>query len=224
MPTWTKHMRSLLNGIVLFTLASVPGFSSVVLFQGTFAADDQVQLFSITANTSELITVQTYGYAGGTVNSTTVPAGGFAPAAFLFDGLGDVSTLNNGTCSQVGTDPTTGNCDDLYFQDTLGPGTYTLALAVDDNRPVDTSVSDGFIQDGNPGFTCSENGGSGEFCDVTAAFPLDNMRTGNFAISIGGADSVLELGTTTPEPGSIVLLLGGGALMALRRPRRSRNT
>jgi len=217
-------MRRLFRGILLFAVASVPGFSSTVLFQGTFAADDQVQLFSITANASELITIQTYSYAGGTAGSTVVPAGGFAPTAFLFDGLGDVSTLSNGSCAQVGTDPTTGNCDDLYFQDTLGPGTYTLALAVDDNRPVDTSVSDGFIQDGNPGFTCSENGGSGEFCDVTAAFPSDNTRTGNFAISIAGADAVTGPGTTTPEPGSIVLLLGGGVLMALWRPRRSRTT
>jgi hypothetical protein len=203
-------MRRLVNGILLFSLAGPPGFAATVLFQGSFAADDQVALFYITANTSEAITIQTDSYAGGTVNSTIIPAGGFAPTAFLFDNLGDVLTLTNGSCGQVGADPTTGNCDDLYFQDTLGPGTFTLALAVLNNTPVGTSVADGFVEDGDPGFTCVAAGTSGSFCDLTTA--LGTSRTGNFAVAITGADSV-----TTPEPGSMLLLLAGGALIALLR-------
>jgi hypothetical protein len=113
-----------------------------------------------------------------------------------------------------GQDPTTLNCDDLYFQDTLGPsGTFTLALAVDDNTPVDTSVADGFIQDGNPGFTCQEAGTSGSLCDLTTA--LGTSRTGDYAISITGADSATQLGIR--ESGSMLLLLSSGALIALRR-------
>jgi len=203
-------MSRLLNGILLFSVALTPGFSATVLFQGAFAADDQVAIFNITANTSETITIQTDSYAGGTVDSTIIPAGGFAPTAFLFDNLGDVLTLTNGTCSQVGTDPTTGNCDDLYFQDTLGPGTFTLALAVYNNTPVGNFATDGFVEDGNPGFTCTEAGTSGSFCDLTTA--LGTTRTGNYAIAITGADSV-----TTPEPGSMLLLFAGGALIALLR-------
>jgi hypothetical protein len=214
-------MGRLVRGLLFFGLAA-PGLATA-LFQGTFGADDQVQLFNITVLESETVTFQTYGYAGGTVDSTVIPGGGFAPTAFLFDNLGDVTQLFNGTCSQVGTDSTTESCDDLYFVDEdVAPGAYTLALAVDDNRPVDTSVADGFVQNGNPGFTCTENGGSGEFCDVTAAFPTDNMRTGNFAISVTGADSVSESGV--PEPGSMLLLLAGGGFTALLRRRSiSRN-
>jgi hypothetical protein len=204
-------MSRLVNGILLFSVALAPGFASTILFQGTFAMDDQVALFSITANTSETITIQTDSYAGGTVNSTIIPAGGFAPTAFLFDNLGDVLTLTNGTCGQVGTDPVTGNCDDLYFQDTLGPGTFTLALAVLNNNPVGMFASDGFVEDGDPGFTCQEAGTSGSFCDLTTA--LGTSRTGSYAISISGADSVVNL----PEPGSLLLLLAGGALAALLR-------
>jgi hypothetical protein len=211
-------MKKLLNGTLLFNLAIVTGFASPLpLYQGTFAADDQVALFNITANASETITVETYSYAGGTVNSTIIPAGGFAPAAFLFDNVGDVLTLTNGNCSQVERDPTTGNCNDLYFQDTLAPGTYTLALAVYSNTPVDTSVADGFVEDGDPGFTCQEAGTSGSFCDLTTA--LGTSRTGDYAISVAGADSVMQLGV--PEPGSILLLLAGGALTALLRRRSS---
>src|SRR5580704_5136907 len=153
-------MGRLVNGVLLFGLTVEAGFASTVLFQGTFATDDQVALFNITANTSETITIQTDSYAGGTVNSTIIPAGGFAPTAFLFDNLGDVLTLTNGSCGQVGQDPTTGNCDDLYCQDTLGPGTFTLALAVFDNTPVGFFASDGFVDDGDPGFTCQEAGTS----------------------------------------------------------------
>jgi hypothetical protein len=203
-------MGRLVNGVLLLSLGVVPGLASTVLFQGTFAMDDQVALFNITANTSETITIQTDSYAGGTVNSTIIPAGGFAPTAYLFDNLGDVITLTNGTCGQVGKDPTTGNCDDLYFQDTLGPGTFTLALAVYNNTPVGTLATDGFVEDGDPGFTCQEAGTGGSFCDLTTA--LGTTRTGNYAIAITGASSV-----TTPEPGSILLLLAGGALTALLR-------
>jgi hypothetical protein len=178
-------MNRLINRLLLFSPTVGPGLTTS-LFQGTFATDNQVTPFNFTANTSEAIVIETYSYAGGTVNSTVIPAGGFAPSAFLFDNLGNVLTLTNGTCGQVEQDPTTLNCDDLYFQDTLGPGTFTLALAVDDNTPVDTSVADGFIQDGNPGFPCQEAGSSGSFCDLTTA--LGTSRTGDDAISITGAD------------------------------------
>jgi hypothetical protein len=194
-------------------VAVAPGFAATTLFQGVFGSDDQVALFNITANSTETITIQTYSYAGGTVNSTSIPAGGFAPIAFLFDNLGDVLTLNTGDSSQVAQDPITGNYDDLYFQDTLGPGIYTLALAVYDNTPADTSVADGFVEDGDPGFTCQLAGTSGNFCDLTTA--LGTSRTGNYAIAIGGADLVTQLGV--PEPSSMLLLLAGGALAALRR-------
>jgi hypothetical protein len=205
-------MGRLVNGVLLFGLTVEAGFASTVLFQGTFATDNQVALFNITANASETITIQTDSYAGGTVNSTNTSAGGFAPTAFLFDNLGNVLTLTNGTCSQVGKDAVTGNCDDLYFQDTLGPGTFTLALAVYNNSPVGTTVADGFVEDGDPGFTCQEAGTSGSFCDLTTA--LGTTRAGNYAISITGADVVIG-----PEPSSVFLLLGGGALIALLRRR-----
>lgn len=75
--------------------------------------------------------------------------------------------MTSGTRGQVETDPATGSGDNIYFQDTLGPGTYTLAPAVFDNgavdtSAVDTSAGDSLIQDGRPGFTCHEAGASGE--------------------------------------------------------------
>src|ERR1700722_3549777 len=194
-------MKKLLNITALLSLAILMGLANPLsLFQGTFATDDQVALFNITANTSEAITIETYSYASGTVGSTLIPAGGFVPTAFLFDNLGDVQVLTNGTCSPVGQDPATGNCNDLYFQDTLAPGAYTLPLAVVNSSPVDTSVAEGFVEDGDSGFTCLEAGTSGSFCDLTTA--LGTTRTGNYAISVSGTDSVVNL----PDPSSVFLL------------------
>jgi hypothetical protein len=202
-------MRKLAGCLFLFGLAA-PGFADVQIFSGTFGADDQVALFNIVASAPESVTIQTYGYAGGTAGGNTYAAGGFAPAGFLFDNLGDVLVLTAGACGQVGTDPVTGNCDDLSFQNTLGPGTYTLALAVYDNAPVDTEVADGFRQDGNPGFTCAEAGVSGGFCDLTTA--TGTSRTGDYALSITTV-------TAVPEPAISIPLLACGAIIALRRRR-----
>jgi len=206
-------MSKLFNTALLFCVAVAPCFAATILFQGVFASDDQVSLFNITANTSETITIQTYSYGGGTVNSTVIPAGGFAPTAFLFDNLGGAQTLDEGDSSEVAQDPATGNYDDLYFQAAIGPGTYTLALAVYGNSPVDSSVADGFVEDGNPGFACQLAGTSGNFCDLTTA--LGASRTGNYAVGITGADLVTQSGV--PEPSTMLLLLAGGALAMLRR-------
>jgi hypothetical protein len=205
-------MGSLGKGILLFSLAVAPSFADTIFFQGTLAADDQVALFNITFDTSEIVTIETDSYAGGTLDSIDVPAGGFAPAAFLFDNIGGVLTLVAGGPGQVGLDPTTGSRADIFYQDPLGPGTYTLALAVLDNSPAGLLPADGFAQDGNPGFTCASEGVGGSFCDLTDAF--FSSRTGNYAIAITGADSVIG---PVPEPGSILLLLAGGAFIALRR-------
>lgn len=188
---------------------AAPGFANVMIYSGIFGADDQVALIPIVASAPETVTIQTYSYAGGTVGADTFAAGGFAPVGFLFDNIGDVLVLSAGACGQVGSDPVTGNCDDLYFQNILGPGSFTLALAVDDNRPVDTIVADGFVQDGNPGFTCAEAGAGGSFCDLTTA--TGTSRTGAYALSITTS--------AVPEPAGGVFLLTCGALIALRRLR-----
>ena len=202
-------MRILAGWLLFFGLAA-PGFADVAVFSGTFGADDQVALFNIVASAPETVTIQTYGYAGGSAGGNTFLPGGFAPAGFLFDNLGNVLVLSAGACGQVGKDPVTGNCDDLFFQNTLGPGTFTLALAVNDNAPLGTAVADGFRQDGNPGFTCAELGVSGSFCDLTTA--TGTSRTGNYALSITTVAAV-------PEPASGILLLSCGAIIVLRRRR-----
>lgn len=212
-------MRKLLHGFALLTLTAASGVCSTFIFQGTLNTDNQVALFNFTVdNPNTQVTFQSFGYAGGTLGGTTAPAGGFAPNAIVFDSNGaEIISDAGGHCGSTGTDPTTGNCDDPFFVNDFDPGTYTLALAVWDNAPLDGNLADGFVQDLNPGFTCAEFGLSGNFCDVTTA--LGTSRTGDFALSIAGADSAAEIGA--PEPGTLALGFSAAVFGALLRRRKS---
>jgi hypothetical protein len=204
-------MNRLIHVALLLGLAATPSLANVSLYQGVFGADDDVQLFTFQTLTTETVTIQTYGYAGGTVGATVIPAGGFAPSAFLFDSSGnEIGTLPTGTSSQVGQDPVTMNYDDLYYQAPFAAGTYTVALVVYGNTPVGL-LADGFVEDGNPGFTCASFGISGTFCDESTA--LGTSRTGDYAISIAGPDFT----SAVPEPSYRGWLLIGCALLALLR-------
>jgi len=198
-------------------LTVAAGTASPILLQGTFPADDGVALFQFTLSTPGIVTVQSYGYAGGVANATTIPAGGFAPDVTIFSQLGSdfVESIsdNGGHCGITQTDPVTGNCDDPYIQTTFAAGTYYLALSVYDNLPVDGFLADGFKQVGNPGFTCAEGGLSGQFCDVTDA--LFRPRTGNWTFTIDGATTITSV--TTPEPSMEWLIPAAGLLGILWR-------
>lgn len=215
-------MTRLLKLAAVLGLLAAPGFADSVLFQGTFAEDNNVALLPFSITGTDLVTIESYGYAGGTVPSpsTVIPEGGFAPEIFLFDSTGTIEFGSSsggvvgGTCVTA-FDSVTGNCDDPFFQDTLSPGSYTVALVVYDNALAGSDLSDGFTQDGNPGFTCQETGGTGPFCDVTTA--LGTARDGNYALTVSANDLV-----ATPEPASDTLLLVPGILFGATLFRRRR--
>ncbi len=194
---------------VLIAFAAAPVGAGTILYQGTFALDNQVQEFTFTVASTTTVTLETYGYGGGTVGSTTIPAGGFYPTIALFDPSPNYS--NTVSCPSPGTaDPVYG-CYDAYLQQLVTPGTYTVALMVFDNA-ANGDLGSGFANDSNPGFTCAEAGGlSGSFCDLSGA---GESRTGNWALAITGADSTLELGGQTPEPCAVSLAGIGLALAA----------
>ena len=212
-------MRNLYQAVALLALAPLCGFSSDILFQGTFQTDNQVQYFLVTVDASATISIQSFGYAGGTALSTVVPSGGFAPDVTIFSEVGGSFTQilsdNGGNCGVVNTDPNTGNCDDPYISTFLQDATYIVGLSVWDNTPVDGSFDDGYNQANNPGFTCAEGSTSGNFCDVTdATFP---SRTGNWAIEFSGFDQAVE--EIAPEPSTCALLALAGVSLLWRKRR-----
>ena len=210
---------------LLLTTLALPGLAQPILLQDTFSNDGDVRLIALNVTASQPVTIQSWGYAGGTVPtlpaSTVVPSGGFVLNLVLFDDTGNqIASDHGGNCTVSNTDPVTGNCGDAWLQDNLATGTYTLALAEWDSVPVDGLLADGFTQQGNAGFTCAEVGQTGDFCDATTA--LYTSRTGNYAISIDGADVLSD--SAVPEPSSLLLAAGAFGLLLCCRPIRSRNT
>ena len=182
-------------------------------FTGSLTTDDQLEQFMFSLSSPGTVTAITYGYAGGTnVASQVIPAGGFDPWLAIFDSSGNLlASVDNGTCGQVGTDPSTGACFDSFISQSFASGTYTLILSESDNQPVDTTLADGYTRTGQGNFTGGEFGCSnGSFCDANG----DN-RTANFAVDIlAGGDG----GGGVPEPATIVLGAAGLAgIIGLRR-------
>ncbi len=189
--------------LALLLLAPLP-LSASSLFTGTLTADDQTAAVVFTVNAPEIVTIQSFGYAGGTVDSTVIAAGGFAPSAFVFDNLGVLYAQDI-------------NDNDPFIQTLFVPGTYELVIVVQGNLLVDgNTLANGFVEDGQGSFTCAPFGKSGSFCDAGSA--TGDQRTGDWAFAITGADSAAELGA--PEPASYALMGIGGAVAGFLRRRR----
>jgi hypothetical protein len=209
----------LLPLVIIALLAStIQVRADEVSYQGNFTTDDQVQLFDFNVATPGLVTLQTFGYAGGVNGAgTTIAAGGFDPVLTLFDGAGNFLVMNDdGPCGTVGTDPTTLNCFDSYLSLDLTAGSYILALTENDNLAIGPTLSDSFTQVGNGDFTCQEFIGTpGAFCDAS---PSQRDSAWALDVTTQGASPV-------PEPGSEVLVLSGISLFfALRKKLQSRRT
>jgi hypothetical protein len=180
--------------LCLFALSSFSLRAGSISFTGSLATGDDV--FTTTLNIPSVsdLTIQTWGYAGGTdAAGQTIVEGGFDPAVALFAGGGSGATLfdfnDDGTCPPGNFDSVSGACLDSSLSEIgLLPGTYTLVLMVSPNSPNGPTLADGFT-------------GGGDFVDV-----FGNLRASNFAV-----DAVITADAAVPEPGSIGLL-GVGCL------------
>ena len=172
-----------------------PVYADIFSFSGTFSQDDDVQLFTIVLNSDKTLTVQSFGYGGGTSNAGSVPAGGFATELSLYDASGlqeiEAQDTTGGTapsaCGPRNIDSVTNFCFDAYITGPLLAGTYILALTEQGNDGP-SFFPDGFPQAGNGNF-------AGGFLD-----PFDSeQRTNAWALDITGADSA-EIPAAVPEP------------------------
>lgn len=179
-------------------------------FRGTFSADDDVKLFSFVADGASTVTLHSYGYAGGTqADGTVISAGGFDPILALFDDAGNLIDENDdGSSSDVGTDPGTGGTFDTFLQVVLSAGTYTATLMQFDNFATGPTLAAGFDQVGNPFFTASNGCSAGQFCDV-----FGSDRTSFWAFDVLGVESA------APEPGTGALMAFGLAMIGTWRSR-----
>ena len=203
--------------LLLAALAASTVFASTS-FQGTFVTDDQAELFQFTIGSPQLVTIESWGYGGGTNAALTViPPGGFDSLFTLYDGTGSqIGSFND--CAGLGTGQISGfqdGCLDAYFSSNLSAGTYYLALTQSGNYP-NGNLSDGFSQQGAGNFTCAPFSISGAFCDS-----FGSQDNGNWAVDFFNVDSVSDITNSVPESASFLLTGCGVALFALSRRRKA---
>jgi hypothetical protein len=214
----TGQLRfSLKLKIVALALAAFSGSAGAAQFSftGVFANDNDVQLFNFALSSSATITLQTFGYGGGTNAALqTILPGGFEPVLQVYaspSGIAQGGPLlpgnDNPPCTPRNPDPNRlDSCLDVYGQLSLGAGDYVLALTQHANVSLG-DLSDGFFYVdvvNDPNFNNSFHGDSG--------LPGD----GHWALDILGVDSASPVGAV-PEPSTAaltaiaVLLAGFGA-------------
>lgn len=200
-------MAVLLAGVTVS--ASAASFS----YMGNFTNDNDVKFVNFNVLTDTTVTLQTFGYGGGTnANGDVISAGGFESTLQLFavpSGLaigGSILPGPDPSCSPRTPDPNRLNfCQDDYAQVFLTTGAYVVALTQSPNT-ANGNLGDGFFYDGDPNFN---NGFVGTF-----GFQGDS----HWALDISSAD----IGVTTPEPGTALPALSALLLVCLGVRKRAR--
>jgi hypothetical protein len=192
---------------------------------GTFLTPEDAFLLTVTMATGGDLTLQTYGFGGGTnAAGTVIPSGGFDPFVGLFSGTGpsaifldgDSDILSNYTpgCPPAGTltiGSVPGQCGDVDLEFTgLAAGTYTVLLSDGDNVPNAVFETTGLLGDGFTDLT----GGVFQTCADANDCNNDN---GNWALDITASNVSV---TATPEPATVELI--GLAALAMALARRSK--
>lgn len=206
-------IKQALLGAALGMLVAAPALATAVTGAGSFSRDDEVRWIAFDTNGTATVTIETFGYAGGTdASGTAVAAGGFDPVFALFGN--DGTLLGYGDDGASRADPVTGASLDALLDIVLDAGRYIVAISQFDNFAIGPNRADGFLQSGNASFTAAYGCAAGRFCDVGG---ID--RSGNFTISISGSN--VSPAQQVPEPITLGLVgLGlAGVWLARRRVR-----
>jgi hypothetical protein len=161
-----------LLSVVCLLSATASGSSGYLSYTGTLGSAQSVFEVTFTLTVSDTVTVQTWGFGGGTnAAGQVISAGGFDPLIALFKGsvttatmyvdgsgnpLADAANLINASWSYVGNCPAARtvfiganmDCGDVKMQVALPAGTYTLVLTDANYQPAaiydNGTLSEGF--------------------------------------------------------------------------------
>ena len=212
--------------IVSALLAATTLWAGTVSETGTFSTPEDTLLITLTLPTGGNVTLQTYGFGGGTnAAGAVIPSGGFDPFVGLFSGTGPTAIFLNGDsdilssytpgCPPAGTltvGSVSGQCGDVNLPFTgLGPGTYTVLLSDGENVPNAVfEAPPGTLGDG---FTDLSGGVFQTCADANDC----NNDTGKWALDITAPNGSV---TVTPEPRALGVAVMALALILLaRRPK-----
>jgi len=227
----------------VFVISVLIVFSSFVSadslsFTGNLSSPSSPVIQPFTVSTAGSVTIQTWGFGGGTnAAGTLINPGGIDPLVAIFSGVGPSASIFNiggDPNNPAGTSDTLSNyvsfvgcppaglvtigagagssvCGDIKIVLSLSIGTYSLVVADADYQP------NALIQPGastlGDGFT-DFTGGVFETCNTNNAGDTTcAQRTSQYAVDISGP------GIVTPEPGTLVLL-GTGVIACLRKLKR----
>jgi hypothetical protein len=224
-----KALFRVVAAIAVAACAWAGGSAETVSQTGTLAKPEDTVLINLSLISDGSVTLQTYGFGGGTNAAGTVIApGGFDPFVGIFSGTGSSAVFLNGTsdiltnyspgCPPAGAidiGSISGQCGDvnLLFPD-LDAGTYTVLLS-------DAAYLPNAVFEASPGLL-----GDG-FADLTGGvfqtcYDTDdcNTDTANWALDI--TTSAGATPPPLPEPPSVELAGMGVAFAAAWNYRRSR--
>lgn len=218
-PVWANTCTTTISGATSCTgsLASTEDFF--------------LEPFTVSGGGPSTITIQTFGFGGGTnAAGMAIAAGGFdslvavfsgTPLSILTDGSGNPIASVPGSTQFAPGCPPAGTvligsemiCGDNRLVATLSPGTYTLLLsdadyvpfAVSPGPPISFLLSDGFAD---------LTGGVFQTCNSEGVCINDSA---NFAVDISGS------AVPAPEPRTMVLLTSGLAALLYTRKRAKAN-
>ncbi len=234
-------MRLMVVLSVIFAAATPAWGSSFSLsFAGSLATPENYFSETFSLSSSSTLTVQTWGFGGGTNAAGTVIApGGFDPLVALFSGpVASAVILTNGagdayadadslasSVSFVGNCPPAGTVtigtgagsavcgDDKMVISGLAAGTYTLVLSDANYLPLAVNPGPPASSALSDGFT-DLTGGAFQTCNVAAGGLACITTTSNFAVDLVSSSANLAV----PEPGSLVLCgLGLAAVFGVGR-------
>jgi hypothetical protein len=189
--------------IALWALCGIPCLAATISLTGSLDPNNanDIFIFSFVLSAPSDLTIQSFGYGGGTnAAGTLIPSGGFDTYLSLFVGNDSTAIFfasnDDGSCPPG--NPTPACHDSTLSFPSLAAGDYMLALTVFDNFSFAENFGGGTLGDGFIGL--------GDYFDAAS----NSTRSSNYAVDVIGT------GLAVPEPSSLSML-GSAILIALWR-------